>query len=113
MTNLQLFNVHTHKALSANEVQNCFPSSSYEGGRFSVGIHPCYIENPQDQWQQLLLRASFKECVAIGECGLDKRASTSITEQISLFEKHIRLSEELPCPRAAKAAYYPLCKELC
>lgn len=98
MTNLQLFNVHTHKALSFNEVQNCFPSSSYEGGRFSVGIHPCYIENPQDQWQQLLLRASFKECVAIGECGLDKRASTSITEQISLFEKHIKLSEELCKP---------------
>ena len=92
-------NIHTHKAKNSQEVQNCFPEDTYDAGVFSVGIHPCYISGDgQAQWVQVLERASHPLCVAIGECGLDKRAATPLSEQITLFERHIALAEQLHKP---------------
>ena len=92
-------NIHTHKAKNSQEVQNCFPEDTYDAGVFSVGIHPCYISGDgQEQWKQVLERASHPLCVAIGECGLDKRAATPLPEQTALFEQHIALAELLHKP---------------
>ena len=92
-------NIHTHKARHSQEVQNCFPEDTYDQGVFSVGIHPCYIKGEgREQWEQVVARATHPLCVAIGECGLDKRRNFSLAY--------------LPCPRAPKATYYPLCKKL-
>jgi len=92
-------NIHTHKAKNSQEVQNCFPEAAYDAGVFSVGIHPCYINGDgQEQWAQVLERATHPLCVAIGECGLDKRAATPLPEQTALFEQHIALAELLHKP---------------
>ena len=92
-------NIHTHKARHSQEVQNCFPEDTYEQGVFSVGIHPCYIKGEgREQWEQVVARATHPLCVAIGECGLDKRAATPLPEQTALFEQHIALAELLHKP---------------
>lgn len=91
--------VHTHQARHSQEVQNCFPEDTYEAGVFSVGIHPCYIhEDGEAQWEKVVVRASHPLCVAIGECGLDKRATTPLPLQTALFERHIALAEQLQKP---------------
>ena len=92
-------NIHTHKARHSQEVQNCFPEDTYDQGVFSVGIHPCYIKGEgREQWEQVVARATHPLCVAIGECGLDKRASSPLVLQEEIFRWHISLAQELQKP---------------
>ena len=92
-------NIHTHQARHSQEVQNCFPEDTYDQGVFSVGIHPCYIKGEgREQWEQVVARATHPRCVAIGECGLDKRASSPLVLQEEIFRWHISLAQELQKP---------------
>lgn len=72
--------------------------NQYPQVRFSVGIHPWYM----DEWQRYvdLLEeiALTPQVIAIGECGLDKNAKAPLSEQMELFRKHIDLSETLQKP---------------
>lgn len=85
------FDLHTH-ATNPNGISNCiFPEESK--GIHSLGIHPLYVPVNID-WQLFEERLSSETCVAIGECGLDKRASINLSEQKALFEKQIELAEK-------------------
>ncbi|MDO5104824.1 MAG: TatD family hydrolase [Capnocytophaga sp.] len=95
------FDIHSHSGKSfENElvIQNQFPLTAKTTNWFSVGIHPWYLEDWQKQWEVLESLALHPNCVAIGECGLDKNISESIDNQVKIFEKHIVLSEKLQMP---------------
>ncbi len=93
-------NIHTHKARNSLQVQNLFPEDTPpQQGVFSVGIHPCYIVGDgTEQWEKVLEHATHPLCVAIGECGLDKRASAPLSLQEKVFRWHISLAQQLHKP---------------
>ena len=101
---MQFFNLHTHKFTNNSkilEMVNQYPwEFDAEIANYSIGIHPWYIDenrletdlNTIEQKLQLL------ECLALGECGLDKRIEIDIALQIEVFEKQIALSEQYQKP---------------
>ena len=65
----------------------------------SVGIHPKYIT---DDWEGALIEvakaAAHSNCVAIGECGLDKFADAPLSLQEKVLESQIVLARDFAKP---------------
>lgn len=71
-----------------------------EGGKYSVGIHPWWMDGSYDEerlWKGVETLAQHPQVVAIGECGLD-RLKENISLQTAYFEKHALLAEKLHKP---------------
>jgi TatD DNase family protein len=76
---MKYFDVHTHIPDESGEVKsvlNLFPEDELTGEMFSVGVHPWFTNKLDVERQLKLLRqkAVSENCVAIGECGLDRPA---------------------------------------
>ena len=72
----------------------CDPASSTGTGLFhSVGIHPWYIYNVEEQLAELKRQVSFPDVVAIGETGLDKGAEAPLDCQREIFRASASLAE--------------------
>ena len=97
-------NLHTHTSASDPEIVeivNQYPSQIDSGLKhFSVGIHPWHIHEDQidEELGIIEIVASTPNCIAIGECGLDKRIDTPMHLQINVFEKQLILAEKLQMP---------------
>ena len=101
---MQFFNLHTHKFTNNSKILELVNQYPWEFddliANYSIGIHPWYIDenrletdlNTIEQKLQLL------ECLALGECGLDKKIDIDIALQIEVFEKQIALSEKYQKP---------------
>lgn len=93
-------NIHTHQIendLNILSITNWFTTTASQRNNlnlFSAGIHPWFIDevNVDIQFQETEQYASKANCIAIGECGLDKLKGPSIETQIQVFEKQIRLA---------------------
>ncbi len=59
----------------------------------SVGIHPWYIYNVEEQVAELKRQASFADVVAIGETGLDKGAQAPLNCQQEIFKASASFAE--------------------
>ena len=104
------YDIHTHHLPVHPEdaaiVNSLVPTFDVETGLFrSVGIHPWYIYNVEEQLAELKRQVSFPNVVAIGETGLDKgaeapldcqreifRASASLAENAGIFNRSLRES---------------------
>lgn len=64
----------------------------------SVGIHPWYIYNVREQFNNLESIISAPSVVAIGEAGLDKLAKTSPDIQLDVFLQQASLAEKTNKP---------------
>ncbi|MDO4782070.1 MAG: TatD family hydrolase [Capnocytophaga felis] len=98
---MKFLDIHSHKQKSSHDtivIKNEYPLTAQTDDLFSVGIHPWHLKDWQKQWDALVRVAKHPNCVAIGECGLDKNVSESLELQESIFEKHIQLSETLEKP---------------
>ena len=94
---MTFINLHTHSfsnKTSILEVVNQYPWEFNEAiPKYSIGIHPWYIDIkrvPSDLKcieEKLLL----KGCLAIGECGLDKRIEIPLETQIVVFKQQLEL----------------------
>lgn len=101
---MKLINIHTHESsgnASVLEIVNQYPNSFNENvPHFSIGIHPWYIN--ENSWQAELEiieeKLQFENCLALGECGLDKRRETSIEFQIEVFEAQLLLAQKYNMP---------------
>lgn len=97
---MQLFNLHTHK-FSDNpnilELVNQYPWE-FEASipNYSIGIHPWYIDQNRLENDLKLIdeKLLLPECLALGECGIDKRIDIPLPTQIAVFEKQIALAEK-------------------
>lgn len=69
-----------------------------ERGYFTAGIHPWFFEDVEPQLSELNLISRHKNCIAIGECGLDRLKGAEIKVQIEVFHYHIQLAEALNKP---------------
>jgi TatD DNase family protein len=101
---MEFFNCHTHQFTNQStilELVNQYPQEFDDSIPFySIGIHPWYIKEEQidDDLRIIEEKLQTKNCLAIGECGLDKRIEIKIENQIIVFEKQLALAEKYKKP---------------
>jgi TatD DNase family protein len=98
-----LVNIHTHH----NEVNgNVFSiinkhenfDQTDQNKKYSLGIHPWYIDCLSDQLSALKKYCVQTNVLAIGECGLDKICQTSFAMQMEVCEAQILLAKHVNKP---------------
>ena len=101
---MQFFNLHTHKFTNQPDVVelvNQYPQEFDAAVPFyTIGIHPWYIdENRLEKDLEIIeIKLQEKNCLALGECGLDKRIETPLDLQQTVFEKQLILAEKYQKP---------------
>lgn len=96
----KLFNLHTHNFTSQEnilELVNQYPWEFDEKIPFySIGIHPWYIDESRLSSDLHIIdkELSHQKCLALGECGLDKRIEIPIEIQEKVFKAQILLAEK-------------------
>lgn len=101
---MQFFNFHTHKFSNIPDVLelvNQYPQDFDAAIPFySIGIHPWYIVENRIEVDLSIIESKLQEdnCLAIGECGLDKRLEISLDLQRLVFEKQLALAEKYKKP---------------
>ena len=101
---MQYFNLHTHVYTSQEdivELVNQYPQE-FDAGlpNYSIGIHPLFVNQDrlESDFEILEEKVSLPECLAIGECGLDKRSETAFEIQLDVLEKQLLLAEKYQKP---------------
>ena len=95
--------MHTHTFSSDEKVfsiVNCYPNSSNFTQPFSIGMHPWFIKSDKIDKELVFVeqKLQHKNCVALGECGLDKLVDVDFQLQKEVFKKQILLSEKYQKP---------------
>lgn len=101
---MPFYNLHTHKFTNNTdtiELVNQYPWEFVQGiPHYSIGIHPWYINENRLESDLKIIEAKLQlpECLALGECGLDKRIDIPMALQTTVFEKQIALAENYQKP---------------
>ncbi|MEO8233781.1 MAG: TatD family hydrolase [Flavobacterium sp.] len=101
---MQYINLHTHKFTNnpnVLEIVNQYPQEFDDKIPFySIGIHPWYIKESslEADLQIIEEKLQLQNCLALGECGLDKRIEISMGIQTQVFEKQLRLAIQYKKP---------------
>ena len=101
---MKFFNFHTHQFTNNPdilELVNQYPQDFDVSIPFySVGIHPWHIVENRIAADLKIIEDKLTEdnCLAIGECGLDKRIEVPFELQILVFEKQLALAEKYKKP---------------
>ncbi len=101
---MHFFNAHTHTYTHQSEVLelvNQFPLEFDTAIPFySIGIHPWYIVEERLEADLRIVENKLQEsnCLAIGECGLDKRIKIPKELQQLVFDKQLLLAEKYQKP---------------
>ncbi|CAM3731172.1 TatD-related DNase [Flavobacterium saliperosum S13] len=91
------YNIHTHKNTHQKdvlEIVNQYPNEfDASVPYFSIGIHPWYIDVDKVEEHLRIIEEKLqqKNCLALGECGLDKRIEKPLKIQTEVFEKQLAL----------------------
>lgn len=101
---MNFFNLHTHQSLiqaDVLELVNQYPQE-FDASipNYSIGIHPWHIVEDRIDEDLSIIESKLKDekCLAIGECGLDKRIEYPIALQQMVFEKQLALAEKYRKP---------------
>jgi len=98
-----LYNLHTHASSGDPdifEIVNRYPYEDIDVAWYSTGIHPWYID-PDKQEEHLAIieeRLQQFNCLALGECGLDKRIDIAMDVQVAVFKKQLVLAKKYQKP---------------
>lgn len=101
---MDFFNLHTHKStIQANvlEIVNQYPQEfDATIPSYSIGIHPWFIVEEQVEADLAIIESKLQEtnCLAVGECGLDKRTDIPMELQQMVFEKQLLLAQKYQKP---------------
>jgi TatD DNase family protein len=101
---MKFFNFHTHKYTNQSDVVelvNQYPQEFDASIPFySIGIHPWYIVQDRLKSDLEIIEVKVQEsnCLAIGECGLDKRIEIPLNVQQAVFEKQLLLAQKYDVP---------------
>ena len=101
---MKYINLHTHHFTdnsNITEIVNQFPNEfEFSPTNYSVGIHPWHINEKFYEAELTFIENKISElnCLAVGECGLDKRIEIPMALQITVFEKQIALAEKYQKP---------------
>ena len=101
---MKYINLHTHNfsdRADILEIVNQYPQE-FDAAipHYSIGIHPWYIvEDHIDEDLTIIeSKLELENCLAIGECGLDKRIEIPFDLQINVFERQLILAEKYKKP---------------
>jgi TatD DNase family protein len=101
---MKFFNLHTHKftnQLDLLELVNQYPWEFDATIPFySIGIHPWFIVEERLESDFAIIESKLQEpsCLALGECGLDKRIEVPMELQQLVFEKQLLLAQKYQKP---------------
>lgn len=101
---MEYFNFHTHQVsdqATVLELVNQYPQEFDPAIAFySIGIHPWYIVEDRLEEDLKIIEDNIQteNCLAIGECGLDKKIQQPLTLQLLVFEKQLALAEKYKKP---------------
>lgn len=101
---MKFFNLHTHQFTNQADVLELVNQYPQEFDKvipfYSIGIHPLFIDQNrlESDFEIVEQKLVLKECLAIGECGLDKRSETPFEKQIVIFEQQLLLAEKYQKP---------------
>ena len=96
---MNYFNLHTHSFSnqpSILELVNQYPLElNMQLPSFSIGIHPWFINQETLENELKIIEDNLQHinCLAIGECGLDKRIEVPFDLQKVVFERQLLLAE--------------------
>lgn len=97
---MKFFNLHTHQFTNDEnvlELVNQYPKDfDVSIPYYSVGIHPWYIDEHRLETDLHIIDDKLQEqnCLALGECGLDKRIEIPLDLQKIVFEKQLLLAQQ-------------------
>jgi TatD DNase family protein len=97
-------NLHTHKFTNQEtvlELVNQYPQEFDAAIPFySIGIHPWYIDEQRLEADLRMIESKLQEpnCLALGECGLDKRIEIPLELQQKVFERQLLLAQHYKKP---------------
>lgn len=98
------YNLHTHNYRNLKgvfEVVNQYPLEfTSEIPKYSIGIHPWYIKTESLEKELSIIAEKLQNegCLALGECGLDKRIEIPLDHQIEVFKLQLLLAKECKKP---------------
>ncbi len=101
---MEFFNFHTHAITNQPDVLelvNQYPNEFDASIPFySIGIHPWHIVTNRIavDLKTIEEKLQTENCLAIGECGLDKRIGIPLEQQVEVFEKQLALAEKYKRP---------------
>ena len=101
---MQFINLHTHhhsNQLNTFELVNQYPLEYHSSiPYYSMGIHPWFIKEAtlDQEFEILTQKIQDKNCLAIGECGLDKRIDVPLDLQKAVFERQLLLAQHVQKP---------------
>lgn len=67
---------------------------------YSIGIHPWYIDENRLETDLKIIKQKLQldKCLALGECGLDKRIEIPLDLQISVFKQQLEIVKQTNKP---------------
>lgn len=101
---MEFINLHTHSYSKENsilEVVNQYPWEFDDAiPNYSIGIHPWHIDENRlnDDLKSIDEKLKLSECLALGECGLDKRIEIPFEKQTTVFQQQIELVKNTSKP---------------
>jgi len=101
---IDFINIHTHRSSPEEnilEIVNQYPEA-FDGSvpNFSIGIHPWYIDENRIEENLTVIESKLQlvNCLAIGECGLDKRIEKPMDLQAEVLGLQLALAEKYRKP---------------
>ena len=101
---MKFYNLHTHTATQQENVVELVNQYPHDFDAtipvYSIGIHPWFIveERLESDLDILEIKLQETNCLAVGECGLDKRIAIPIELQQLVFEKQLLLAHKYNKP---------------
>ncbi len=101
---MKFINLHTHQPniqSTTLELVNQYPLEFNPSiQNYSIGIHPWYIKQDTLEKELKIIEDNLLHinCLAIGECGLDKRIEVPFELQTMVFEQQLLLAEKFRKP---------------
>lgn len=101
---MEFFNLHTHKFTNQPGVLELVNQYPWEFDAtipyYSIGIHPWFIveERLESDFEIVESKLQDANCLAVGECGLDKRIEVPMELQQMVFEKQLLLAQQYQKP---------------
>lgn len=97
--NMNFFNFHHHNPKIPLGIYNLALEETPSETFFSTGIHPQNISNNWEKdFEKIKEISTMKNCLAIGECGLDALIEISENLQKKVFEAQILWANEINKP---------------
>ena len=100
----KFINLHTHQFSNDSEVIEIVNQYPWEFNatipNYSIGIHPWFFDENRLENDLEIIKEKLQlfECLALGECGLDKRIEIPLSVQITVFKKQLELVQQTNKP---------------